>query len=136
MKIRMKRVVLSAVLIVAAICYSIFSAWFAVSESREIKQLTLQIEELNTAYIATGDGIIQAEALSMSEELERLAEHFENAVSLFVRDERLSSLEYSAARVRHLIRFGSDEVSAELESIREQVETIAEGEQPFWYNIL
>jgi hypothetical protein len=132
----LNRVVLSAIIIAAAICYSIFSAAYAASEAMEIRRLTKQIDELNTMFVMTGDVVTETEAIALAEKLERLAETFENNVSLFVRDERLSSLEYSAARIKHLIRYGSDEVSAELENIREQVETISESERPYWYNIL
>jgi hypothetical protein len=132
----MNRVILSAILMAAAICYSVFSAVFSASEAVEIRRLTKQIDELNTIYIMSGDIVTETQAIALAEKLEHLAETYENKVSLFVRDERLSSLEYSAARIKHLIRYGSDEVSAELENIREQVETISESERPYWYNIL
>ncbi|MDR0987517.1 MAG: DUF4363 family protein [Ruminococcus sp.] len=132
----MKRVILSTVIIAAAVIYSIGSAVFADKSAAEIKSLTERIEAAYLLYAETDDSTAYVASMELSEKLEREAEKYENAVSIFVRDERLSTLEYSAARVRHLIKYGSDEVSAELESVREQVETIAESEIPFWYNIL
>ncbi|MDR0903421.1 MAG: DUF4363 family protein [Ruminococcus sp.] len=132
----MKRVILSAVIIAVAIVYSIGSAAFAGASAAEIKLLADRIEAAYRTYAETEDSSAYFASIELSERLEREAEKYENAVSLFVRDERLSTLEYSAARVKHLIKYGSDEVSAELESVREQVETIAESEIPYWYNIL
>jgi hypothetical protein len=132
----MKRVILSAVIIAAAIIYSICSAVYAEVSADEIIFLTDRIESAYRLFAETEDPDAFNTSIELSEKLEREAERYENAVSLFVRDERLSTLEYSAARVKHLIKYSSDEVSAELESVREQVETIAESEVPYWYNIL
>ncbi|MDR0974073.1 MAG: DUF4363 family protein [Ruminococcus sp.] len=132
----MKRVVLSALIIAFACFYSAASAHFAAAKSVEITSLTFRIEDSYGSYSRTQNQSDFNTALALSEKLEREAEKYENAVSLFVRDERLSTLEYSAARLKHLIASLSDEVSAELESVREQVETIAESEIPYWYNIL
>jgi hypothetical protein len=132
----LKRVIVSACIIAAAVLYGILAAVYAKYESDEITAMTLRIGEFYEEYALTGDEIKKIDALLLSEQLEKKAEQFENGVSLFVRDERLSTLEYAAARIKHLIHFNSDEVAAELENIREQVETIAESERPYWYNIL
>jgi hypothetical protein len=131
-----KRVVISAVIIVGAVLFSVLSAVFSERESQSIIALTEEIGALTEAYKINGYTAAQPEAAAVAEKLERQTETFENAVSLFVRDDRLTALEYSIARLKHLIRYNSDEVAAELENIREQVETIAEGERPYWYNIL
>jgi hypothetical protein len=132
----MNRIILSAIIIIAAIAYSIGAAWFSDTSAAEIISLTNRINALYEEYTITQNESPRLDALTLAEKLEKSAEKYENAVSLFVRDDRLSTLEYSAARVKHLIRYSSDEVSAELESVREQVETIAESEIPYWYNIL
>jgi hypothetical protein len=131
-----KRVVIAAAIIVGAVLFSVLSAAFSAKESREIIILTQEIGALTEAYKLDGFQSAQSEAIRVAEKLERQTENYENAVSLFVRDDRLTALEYSIARLKHLIRYNADEVAAELENIREQVETIAEGERPYWYNIL
>jgi hypothetical protein len=132
----MKRVAISAFLIAAAIVYSIFAAVFSSARANEIKEITAQIDKSYMLYRQTHDLDIKLDAIQLAVKLENESERFENSVSLFVRDDRLSTLEYSAARVKHLIEFESDEVAAELETINEQVETISESERPYWYNIL
>jgi 6-pyruvoyl-tetrahydropterin synthase len=132
----MKRVAISAVIIVAAVIYSIFAAVFSAMKADEIKEITEQIDKSYMLYRQTHDLDIKVDAIMLASRLETVSERFENSVSLFVRDDRLSTLEYSAARVKHLIEFESDEVAAELETINEQVETISESERPYWYNIL
>ncbi|MDR0944122.1 MAG: DUF4363 family protein [Ruminococcus sp.] len=132
----MKRVAISAVIIVAAVIYSIFAAVFSSVKADEIKAITAQIDKSYMLYRQTHDLDIKVDAIMLASRLEAVSERFENSVSLFVRDDRLSTLEYSAARVKHLIEFESDEVAAELETINEQVETISESERPYWYNIL
>jgi hypothetical protein len=132
----MKRVGLSVVIIAAAVIYSIFAAVFSSLKAEEIKVITEQIDKSYMLYRQTRDLDIKVDAMMLASRLESVSEDFENSVSLFVRDERLTTLEYSAARVKHLIEFESDEVAAELETINEQVETISESERPYWYNIL
>jgi hypothetical protein len=132
----MKRVAISAAIIVAAVIYSIFAAVFSSSKAAEIKAITMQIDESYKTYRQTRDLEQKFDAIMLAAKLETVSEDFENSVSLFVRDDRLSTLEYSAAKIKHLIEFDSDEVAAELETINEQVETISESERPYWYNIL
>jgi 6-pyruvoyl-tetrahydropterin synthase len=132
----MKRVTISAFIIAAAIVYSIFAAVFSSGRAEEIKEITAQIDKSYLLYRQTRDTDIKLDAIMLAVKLENESERFENSVSLFVRDDRLSTLEYSAARIKHLIEFESDEVAAELETINEQVETISESERPYWYNIL
>jgi 6-pyruvoyl-tetrahydropterin synthase len=132
----MKRVAISAFLIAAAVVYSIFAAVFSSAKADNIKQITEQIDKSYLLYRQTHDLDIKLDAIQLAVKLENESERFENSVSLFVRDDRLTTLEYSAARVKHLIEFESDEVAAELETINEQVETISESERPYWYNIL
>jgi 6-pyruvoyl-tetrahydropterin synthase len=132
----MKRVVWSFFIIAAAIVYSIFAAVFSSARAEKIKEITAQIDKSYLLYRQTRDIDIKLDAIMLAVKLENESERFENSVSLFVRDDRLTTLEYSAARVKHLIEFESDEVAAELETINEQVETISESERPYWYNIL
>jgi 6-pyruvoyl-tetrahydropterin synthase len=132
----MKRVAISFFLIAAAIVYSIFAILFSAVQADKIKEITAQIDESYMLYRQTRDLDIKLDAMMLAAKLEDSTERFENSVSLFVRDERLTTLEYSAAKIKHLIEFESDEVAAELETINEQVETISESEMPFWYNIL
>lgn len=125
----MKRVIIAAVIIFAIIGYSAAAALAIRSENAELSAITEEI----ALYSNSGDNENASAAAA------RLCEKwydFERKMSVFVRDDKLNTLSASVAKVPAYITAANDELNAELESIRRQLNLIYRSELPFWYNIL
>ena len=61
---------------------------------------------------------------------------YERKMSLIVADEKLKDLSIAISKVKPYCREANDELIAELENIKRQLELIYRSELPFWYNIL
>lgn len=125
----MKRVIIAAVIIFAIIGYSAAAAAVIRSENTELIAITEEI----TLYSSNGD---DGNASAAAERLCEKWYDFERKMSVFVRDDRLNTLSASVAKIPAYITSANDELNAELESIRRQLNLIYRSELPLWYNIL
>ena len=125
----MKRVIIAAVIILAIIGYSAAAAAVIHSENSELTVITEEI----AFYSSNGDtGNASAAAARLCEKWY----DFERKMSVFVRDDKLNTLSASVAKIPAYITAANDELNAELESIRRQLNLIYRSELPLWYNIL
>lgn len=125
----MKRVIIAVIIILAIIGYSAAAAVVIHSENAELTALTEEI----ALYSKNGDSENASAAAA------RLCDKwydFEHKMSVFVRDDKLNTLSASVAKIPAYITDANDELNAELESIRRQLNLIYRSELPFWYNIL
>lgn len=125
----MKRVIIAAVIISAIIVYSAAAAMTIKSENAELAAITEEI----ALYSEKGDvGNASAAAVRLCEKWYG----FERKMSVFIRDDKLCALSASVAKIPAYITAANDELGAELESIRRQLDLIYRSELPTWYNIL
>ena len=125
----MKRVIIAFGLVFAIIAYSVTAAVCLRGWCNEITALIDNVAEQNKS----GDsGKTSAAADGLSREWRLL----EKKMSMFVCDEKLNSISSSVAKVPQFVSEANDELDAELESIRRQVNLLYRGELPLWYNLL
>ena len=125
----MSRVITAFIIIVAIMGYSAFAAWIIKGENEELASITVEIDEYNK----NGD---TANAGAAAERLTEKWSRFEKNMSVFVRDDKLSTLSTTVSKVPSYINDANDELDAELENIRRQLKLIYRSELPMWYNIL
>ena len=125
----MKRVRTAFLLIAAIVIYSVVALVFLNGWQRNINEI---IDEIKL-YSENGDsGNASAAADRLTSEWSEL----EKKMSVFVGDEKLSSISSSVAKIPQFAAKSNDELDAELESIRRQLKLICRGELPLWYNLL
>lgn len=125
----MKRVAIAAVLLAAIMICSAVSVLIIRAENRELILVTEEIREYNKS----GDS---EKAAAAADVLQNKWYAFEREMSVFVRDDKLSTLSASVAKIPSYINSANDELDAELESIHRQLDLIYRSELPVWYNIL
>lgn len=125
----MKRVVIAAAIIAAIMVYSTSAAVIIKNRNSELIAVTEEIREYNKA----GDS---EKAAAAADVLQNKWYAFEREMSVFVRDDKLSALSASVAKIPSYITSANDELDAELESIHRQLNIIYRSELPTWYNIL
>jgi hypothetical protein len=108
-------------------------AWLA---SVIIKKENSGLEHLIDEIQNSCDNDDLRQAGERAEVLEEVWERYRKKMSIFVNDERLTSLDVSVARVRPYCEAANDELEAELESIRHQLGIIYYGELPYWFNVV
>ncbi len=119
----MKRTITAFILLSAVIIWSVSGIFIVKRE--------------NAVLIRTIDRIENSEQSEQyAIELEKLWKSYEKKMSLIVADEKLTELSMSVAKVRPYCIDANDELSAELENIKRQLELIYRSELPLWYNIL
>ncbi len=125
----MKRVIIAIIILHPIIVYSTVAALVISSENAELTALTEEV----ALYSKNGDS---ENASAAAARLYEKWYDFERKMSVFVRDDKLNTLSASVAKIPAYITDANDELNAELESIRRQLNLIYRSELPFWYNIL
>lgn len=125
----MKRVVIAAAIIAAIMVYSASAVVIIKNRNSELIAVTEEIREYNKI----GDS---EKAAAAADVLKNKWYAFEREMSVFVRDDKLSTLSASVAKIPSYITAANDELDAELESIHRQLNIIYRSELPTWYNIL
>ncbi|MDE5740958.1 MAG: DUF4363 family protein [Oscillospiraceae bacterium] len=125
----MKRVVIAAAIIAAIMVYSASAVVIIKNRNSELIAVTEEIREYNKI----GDS---EKAAAAADVLQNKWYAFEREMSVFVRDDKLSTLSASVAKIPSYITAANDELDAELESIHRQLNIIYRSELPAWYNIL
>lgn len=125
----MKRVVIAAAIIAAIMVYSASAVVIIKNRNSELIAVTEEIREYNKI----GDS---EKAAAAADVLQNKWYAFEREMSVFVRDDKLSTLSASVAKIPSYIIAANDELDAELESIHRQLNIIYRSELPTWYNIL
>ncbi len=124
-----KRVVIAAAIIAAIMVYSASAVVIIKNRNSELIAVTEEIREYNKI----GDS---EKAAAAADVLQNKWYAFEREMSVFVRDDKLSTLSASVAKIPSYITAANDELDAELESIHRQLNIIYRSELPAWYNIL
>lgn len=125
----MNRVVIAAAIIAAIMVYSASAVVIIKNRNSELIAVTEEIREYNKI----GDS---EKAAAAADVLQNKWYAFEREMSVFVRDDKLSTLSASVAKIPSYINSANDELDAELESIHRQLNIIYRSELPTWYNIL
>lgn len=125
----MSRIVTSVCLMAAIMIYSVFAAFVIRSENDELSQIVDEISMHNQ----NGD---TEKTSAAAEKLNGEWHRFERKMSVFVRDDKLSIISASVARVKPYVTEANDELEAELQNISRQLELLYRTELPTWYNIL
>lgn len=124
----MKRVIISAVLLVVILGWSAAGSY---TVNRVTKSLRDDIRYIQNIYESGNT----ERALILSNDLNKKWKGYELILSLMVHDDKISSLNFSMARITPLISNENDELIAEIQSIYHQLERIRQSELPYWYNI-
>lgn len=125
----MKRTITAFVLLAAIILWSVMGILIV----RKENSVLVGIIE-NIKLCCENDDMINAEKLAG--QLETVWERYERKMSLIVADEKLKDLSIAISKVKPYCRDANDELLAELENIKRQLELVYKAELPFWYNIL
>lgn len=124
----MTRIKSAAAILVIILALSVFSLCFIKSETTKMIKMTEQLR------ILTENGEIQM-AVEKTDEILLCWEDTFRKLSPLVRNDRLSAVRSSLARIKPLIISDSDEVYAEIESIQSLLFMISENETPYLHNI-
>ncbi|MBQ7783967.1 MAG: DUF4363 family protein [Oscillospiraceae bacterium] len=125
----MKRLKISAVLLIIIMLYSTGSLFILKNQNDKLKE---RVQLVQSAY-EEGD---TKKALELSNSLNDYWHEYERLVTMIVRDEALSTLNISMAKITPFVSNENAELIAELQSIYHQIDQIYEEEFPCWYNIL
>lgn len=125
----MKRTITAFVLLTAIIIWSVLGIFIVQKENSSLVDVIKLIESC-----CENDDMTEAEKLAGK--LEKLWKKYERKMSLIVADEKLTALSTSISKIRPYCRDANDELLAELENIKRQLELVYKSELPFWYNIL
>lgn len=125
----MKRTITAFVLLAAIIIWSVMGIFIV----RKENSVLVGIIE-NIKVCCENDDMINAEQLAG--QLEIVWKRYERKMSLIVADEKLTDLSIAISKVKPYCRDANDELLAELENIKRQLELVYKAELPFWYNIL
>lgn len=125
----MKRVIISAVMMFVILLWSAAGCYVV---NRVSANLRNDIRYIQNIYESGNT----EQALLLSNELNKKWHGYELILSLMVHDDKISSLNFSIARITPLISNENDELIAEIQSIYHQLERIRQSELPYWYNVL
>lgn len=125
----MKRTITAFVLLAAIIIWSVTGIFIVRKENDNIVDVISNIE----AYCENDD---MENAEKLAGRLEIMWRKYERKMSLIVADEKLTDLSIAISKVKPYCRDANDELLAELENIKRQLELVYKAELPFWYNIL
>lgn len=125
----MKRTITALAILTAVIIWSVLGIFIVQKENSSLISVIKQIESC-----CENDDMTGAEELAGK--LEALWKKYERKMSLIVADEKLTELSMSISKVRPYCRDANDELLAELENIKRQLELVYKSELPLWYNIL
>ncbi len=124
----MTRIKSAAAILAIILALSVFSLCFIKSETAKMIKMTEQLR------ILTENGETQR-AVEKTDEILLCWEDTFRKLSPLVRNDRLSAVRSSLARIKPLIISDSDEVYAEIESIQSLLFMISENETPYLHNI-
>ena len=125
----MKRTVTAFVLLTGIVIWSVMGIFIVQKENSSLIDVIKRIESC-----CENDDMGTAEELA--EKLEVLWKKYERKMSLIVADEKLTELSMSISKVKPYCQDANDELLAELENIKRQLELVYKSELPLWYNIL
>ena len=125
----MSRVKTAVCLMLAIMLYAVFAAFVIRHENGELSQI---IDEISMHNLSGDSEKASAAAEKLNDEWYR----FERKMSIFVRDDKLNIISSSVARVKPYVTEANDELEAELQNVRRQIELLYRTELPTWYNIL
>lgn len=125
----MKRTITAFVLLAAIIIWSVTGIFIVRKENDNLVDVISNIE----AYCEDDD---MENAEKLAGRLETMWRKYERKMSLIVADEKLTDLSIAISKVKPYCRDANDELLAELENIKRQLELVYKAELPFWYNIL
>ena len=118
----MKRVVISSILLCLVLLWSFAGGRLL---CRTADSLIADIDRIENLY----DSGNKSEALELSEKFSAKWKKSEKILALMVHEEKIGSLEFSAAKITPLIETDNDELPAELQNIRHQLERIKHSEK-------
>lgn len=124
----MTRIKSAAAILAIILALSVFSLCFIKSETAKMIKMTEQLR------ILTENGETQR-AVEKTDEILLCWEDTFRKLSPLVRNDRLSAVRSSLARIKPLIISDSYEVYAEIESIQSLLFMISENETPYLHNI-
>ncbi|MGN0665158.1 MAG: DUF4363 family protein [Huintestinicola sp.] len=125
----MIRVKIAVWLMFAILAYSIASLFILDSQNDKLKAQIYKVQKLYDSGDMEG-------ALRESNELNDLWHDYEKIVTVIIHDDQMDQLNVSIARITPLIADGSDELTAEIQSLYHEIDQLYESEFPTWYNIL
>lgn len=125
----MKRPIIAAAALVMIIIYSVSAVML-------IKKENSRLESVLDAIQTCCDNKDMEAAAENAAVLEELWCDYRRIMSIAVNDDRLTELGTAIAKVRPYAEEANDELEAELESIRRQLDMIYKSEIPLIYNIL
>lgn len=125
----MKRTITAFVLLAAIMIWSVTGIFIVRKENNDLIGVIESIE----VYCENDD---MKSAEEIAETLEKMWKSYERKMSLIVADEKLKDLSIAVSKVKPYCRDANDELLAELENIKRQLELVYKSELPFWYNIL
>lgn len=125
----MKRFVISLVLMTLIVAYSVFASLCLIGWREDVTDIIDRIKLYNEN---SDNGKLSAAADELAKEWNML----EKKMSIFVCDEKLDNISSSVSKVPQFVDAANDELDAELESIRRQLDLLCRGELPLWYNLL
>lgn len=125
----MKRTITAFVLLVIIMIWSAAGVFIVRKENEELTDVITIIESC-----CENDDMGKAE--EFAGQLETRWRRYERNMSLIVADEKLTDLSIAISKVKPYCRDANDELMAELENIKRQLELVYKSELPLWYNIL
>ena len=125
----MGRVKLCLATIIAVMGISVFGLWYLDVRTDRITELTERVMRL----AKSGNREL---ALKEEERLYREWEDYQNAASIFVRNEKIADVQNSMARIRPMIENDCDELYAEFANVLSGLEWIVESEIPRISNVM
>lgn len=125
----MKRTITAFALLSAIIIWSVTGIFIVRKENNNLIEIIERIE----AYCEADD---MTSAEELAGQLEAMWRRYERKMSLIVADEKLTDLSVAVSKIKPYCRDANDELLAELENIKRQLELVYKSELPLWYNIL
>lgn len=125
----MGRIKVSLVIIISIIIFSIWTIFVLDNKTDKVIGLIDETKKYSD------EGNTQ-KALESVEVLEREWEKYQIFASIFVRNDKITSVQTSMSRLRPLIENDNDELDAEFENAKSNLEWIVESEIPRFSNIM
>lgn len=118
----MKRVIISSILLGAVLIWSLAGGRLLCTTA---DSLIADIDRIEQLYNSGS----KSEALELSKAFSEKWNKSEKLLALMVHDEKIGNLNFSAAKITPLIESDNDELTAELQNIRHQLERIKQSEK-------
>lgn len=125
----MSRVIISFCLISVIALYSLSAILILRTERTELIGI---IDDI-TMYDENGDS---EKATAAAANLSKKWVDYERIMSVLVHENKLNSIGASVAKIQPFLDTDSDELEAELQSVRLQLVILYRSELPLWYNVL